>query len=177
MGLFFNLFTSPLKKKLRKYVEFLSTGSDEEIGQTLAFATVARQIMIDNEEAFEILDGEKPFMYTTQTEQTSAAIAQIMPASAEFQGFVQNLACSGALLGGFAVWKMTIYCLIGKKGTLLDAEGYTLGRKIWNELRRGIPYVEDNLKMINEVFGDELMIYEWHYENCTYIPEMFNSKR
>jgi len=27
------------------------------------------------------------------------------------------------------------------------------------------------------VFGDELMIYEWHYENCTYIPEMFNSKR
>ena len=54
----------------------------------MAFATVARQIMIDNEEAFEILDGEKPFIYTTQTEQTSAAIAQIMPASVEFQGFV-----------------------------------------------------------------------------------------
>ena len=177
MGLFTKLLTSPVKKNLRKYVEFLTIGSDEEIGQLLAWATFARFILIINEEAFEILDGEKPFMYTTQTEQTIAAIARMIPARVEFQREALNYASGGALMGGFVVWQMTIHCLIGKKGALLDPEGYTLGRKIWNELRRGIPYAEDNLKMIDEIYGDDLMIYEWHYENCTYIPEMFNSKR
>ena len=166
-----------MKKTLRKYVEFLSTGSDEEMGQLLAWATIAREVMIDAEDAFEILDGETPFMYTTQTEQTAAAVAQIIPASTEFQREAQNYEYGGALLGGFAVWKMTIYCLMGKKGELLDVEGYTLGRKIWKELSRGIPYAEDNLKMIDEVYGHSLMVDDWHYENCTYIPEMFNSNR
>jgi len=27
------------------------------------------------------------------------------------------------------------------------------------------------------MYGYDLMIDEWHYENCTYIPEMFNSNR
>ncbi len=178
MGIFTKLLTSPMKKTLRKYVEFLSTGSDEEMGQLLAWATIAREVMIDAEDAFKILDGETPFTYTVQTEDTSNAIAKIIPTSAEFQKFVQMLDYGAPLLGGYAVWKMTIYCLMGKKGELLDAEGYTLGRKIWKELSRGIPYAEDNLKMIDEVFGGyDLMINEWHYENCTYIPEMFNPNR
>jgi len=178
MGLFTKLLSSPMKKNLRKYIEFLSTGSNEEMGQLLAWATIAREVMIDAEDAFEILDGEAPFMYTVQTERTIAAVTQILPASAEFQREAQSHAYGAPLLGGFAVWKMTIYCLMGKKGELLDAEGFTLGRKIWKELSRGVPYAEDNLKMIDEMFGGyDLMIDEWHYENCTYIPEMFNSNR
>ncbi len=177
MGLFTKLLSSPMKKTLRKYVDFLSTGSNEEMGQLLAWATIVREIMVDAEDVFEILDGETPFIYTTQTDKTAAAIAQIIPASAEFQREMKSHPAGGPLLGGFAVWKMTIYCLMGKKGELLDAEGYTLGRKIWKELSRGVPYVKDNLRMIDEMFGYDLMIDEWHYDNCTYIPEMFDSNR
>jgi hypothetical protein len=177
MGLLTKLLSSSIKKKLRKYVEFLSTGSDEEIGQLLAWATIVRETLIDAEEAFEILDGETPFMYTVQTEKTIAAIIQIKSTEIEFKKEIQHQPFGGPLLGGFVVWKMTIFCLIGKKGELFDTEGYVLGRKIWNEMNRGIPYVKDNLKMIYEMSGGQLPIYEWHYENCNYIPEMFNSNR
>lgn len=177
MGFFINLLSPPIKKKLRKYVEFLSTGSDEEIGQLLAWATIARETLIDAEEAFEILNGETPFMYTAQTEKTIAAITQIKPTEIRFKKETQHQPFGGPLLGGFVVWKMTIFCLIGKKGELFDTEGYVLGRRIWNEMNRGIPYVKDNLKVIDEMSGGQLPIYGWHYDNCNYIPEMFNSNR
>jgi hypothetical protein len=177
LGFFINLLSPPIKKKLRKYVEFLSTGSDEEIGQLLAWATIARETLIDAEEAFEILNGETPFMYTAQTEKTIAAITQIKPTEIRFKKETQHQPFGGPLLGGFVVWKMTIFCLIGKKGELFDTEGYVLGRRIWNEMNRGIPYVKDNLKVIDEMSGGQLPIYGWHYDNCNYIPEMFNSNR
>jgi len=68
---------------------------------------------------------------------------------------------------------MTLLAVTGKPGKPIDPELYTLGRKMWKELKRGLPYVESNLSEM-ETLGN-LPLTEWHYQNCKYVPEMFDA--
>lgn len=53
MGFFSNLF-SP-KGEIEKYIEYLEVGSDEEIGTIIALSTIARRILIEQNESLGIM--------------------------------------------------------------------------------------------------------------------------
>ena len=173
MGFFTNLMLSPMKKKLRQYAEFLSVGTDEEIAMTLAVATVARRQMIKNNKSLSILfDGTREFLYDRGNPYITNAQTEINSVTRSMEAVVQVKPQMQFLLGGFAVWKMTVYSLMAKNGESFDPEGFTLGRKIWKELKRGIPLVEQELKKMEESGAP---IEQWDYDNSQYIPEIFNS--
>ncbi len=171
MGFFQNLVTSPMKKKLRQYVEFLSVSRSEDIGMMLALGTVSRGIMIDNSESLKyLLDGNNSFNYDRGNKHISNAYGDLYAMASDLEREAKTNDFINVLMGGFAVWKMTIHCLIGKEGKQLDQEGYTIGRLIWKELDRGLPYVKEKLDELKE---NGIDVDDWHYENCQYAPEMF----
>ncbi len=57
---------------------------------------------------------------------------------------------------GTMVWLFTVRC-----GTTLELR--TLGRRIWNELRRGFPYVEEAEPVLSAIAGKSLTID--HYDS------------
>ena len=173
MGFFTNLMLSPMKKKLRQYAEFLSVGTDEEIAMTLAVATLSRKLMIQDNRALNILfDGSREFIYIHGNKYISDAQIEITAVTRNVERLVKIKPSVNFLMGGYAVWKMTIYSLMAKNGEPFDPEAFTQGRIIWKELKRGIPYVNSVLKDMEE---NGMPIEQWHYDNCQYIPEIFNS--
>lgn len=160
-----------MKKKLRQYVEFLSVSRSEDIGMMLALGTIARGIMIENSSSLKyLLDNTHDFNYDRGNKYISNAYSDLYTMANNLEREAKVNDFINLLMGGFAVWKMTIHCLIGKDGELLDQEGYTIGRLIWKELDRGMPYVEDKL---NELKANGISISEWHYANYQYTPQMF----
>ena len=173
MGLFTDLMLSPMKKKLRNYAEFLSVGTDEEIAMTLAVATLARKMMISDNRALRILfDGTHEFFYDRGNQYITDAQSEINSVTRNIESLAKLKPSVNFLMGGYAVWKMTIYSLIAKDGESFDPEAFTQGRKIWKELKRGIPYVHSVLKDMEE---GGMPIEQWHYNNCQYIPEIFDT--
>jgi len=171
IGLFQNILLSPMKKKLRAYIEFLSVSRDEDIGRMLALGIIARKMMIDNSRSLAyLLDGTKAFQFDRGSRQISEALSDLRAMASRLEIEAKTDQFVPILMGGFAVWKMTIHCLMGKQDETLDTEGYVLGRKIWKELERGMPYVKPAL---SELYKGDINVNQWHYDNYNYMPEMF----
>jgi len=171
MGLLKNIFlNNPLKKKLRNYIEFLSVSRDEDIGMMLALGTVARRLMVVEYDSLKyLLGGENEIDYSSGNENIYQSNLDLIHMSNVFQKEIKNNSFFEILLGGVAVWKLTVTCLPGKDD-VLDQEFYTLGRLMWKELDRGFPYVESSLiELETKITG----IDKWHYENCYFSPKMF----
>lgn len=67
------------------------------------------------------------------------------------------------LMGGYAVWKMTVHCISAK-------QYYTIDKLIWKELDKRAPFVKEKL---DELKANGIDITDWHYENYSYALEMF----
>ena len=174
MGIFTNLLLSPAKKELNKYLDFLTVGTDEELGMILASATIARKIAIDNMPSLRILlDGSKPFIYDEGNEILSQGYMDISRMQRDIYNVAKTDPSVRYLTAGMAVWKMTFMSISSKPGVPLDSDLYVYGKKMWHELSRGIPYVKQALEELRDYGG--VAVENWHFENAKYIPEMYQT--
>lgn len=172
VGFIKNLMLAPMKKKLNAYVDYLSVAKGNELGEMLAFATISRmELMSRYSSCAYLLDKANRFSYTHANQYIIKAMADVYSYANEMEKYGKSNTGVQAYLSGFAVWKMTINCLMGHDGERLDMDGCILGRKIWRELKRGIPYVEAVLK---DLESQGITIEKWVYDNYNYVPEMFD---
>ena len=172
MGIFANILLSPAKKEMNRYIDFLTVGGNEEIGMILASASVARKIAIDNMSSLRIiLDGNRPFIYHEGNEVLSQGYIDISRIQRDIYNAAKTNPSISYITAGMAVWKMTLMSVTAKPGDQLDTDLYVYGKKMWRELSRGIPYVEQALEELRDYGG--VALEDWHFENAKYIPEMY----
>lgn len=79
-------------------------------------------------------------------------------------------------MSGLALWKMTLLSIATKENQMIKPEDLVLGRKIWKEIKRGMPHTMDAFLSMSDA-GMEGMLDNWNISNYRYIPKMFDTKQ
>jgi hypothetical protein len=166
MGFFSKLFgIKSVEDGLTDYVNYLSVGNDEQMGQTLFYANAVRKQILETTELFDgILDNTQPFVYELND---ISKVKKLNNIKNELLGLSDIYRKKGdmVMVSSLNVWVMTFRAFE-------NINCYTLVKKIWIELERGVPYVKITLDQYDKDDKSN-NTSKLGFEYLSYIPEMF----